>query len=164
MAIGGLVLTVIGLSFTYYNNRRQTRIYQESLEERVFVRLFASRTFAPTGPYKLNPKGLLGVEVVNLGMRPMYLKRIAARLENTDITFHEHDPLVNEPMKRLEPGEAGEYTAGWDFSEHPVESWSPSDKREDVMVEVETTEKRLSQKVRLDWVSISGELRDLQRK
>jgi hypothetical protein len=83
IAIFGSVLTIIGLIFTLFNYRWQTKTYQESLEERVFVRLFASLAFQPvdratwTQKWSLwNPKGLLGVEIVNLGMRPVFSRTL----------------------------------------------------------------------------------------
>jgi hypothetical protein len=59
-------------------------------------------------------------------------------------------------MKRLEPGEATDYTISWDFSAHPLLARSASEKREDMIIVVETTKKTLSQKAHLDWVTISG--------
>ena len=59
------------------------------------------------------PEGTLGVEAVNIGMRPLYLKSITAKIgPNNGVTFYEYNPLKsNSALVKLEPGEAANYTA-----------------------------------------------------
>ena len=155
----GILIGICGLLLTYYNNRWQKEVYEKSLEERIFVQLSAEYKFSslPSEQSKLSPQGELAVEVVNLGMQPMYLKKITAQVEGQTAFFYEHDPLnTKEAMRRLEPGEAASYKTDWRFGaqEAPLETLKP----QKAVVEVETTKKRFSQNVQTSSVTFVGSL------
>lgn len=68
-ALAAILLTAIGLPLTYRNQSLQTKMYQEGLEERILVRVDFEYTF------KIND-GVVGVDVVNAGMHPIYVKTV----------------------------------------------------------------------------------------
>jgi hypothetical protein len=142
----GIALSIVGLGLTYYNYRWQTAIYQENIAERILVRLSASRTVNDVESFSLDPKGEVGLEIVNIGLRPLYIKRVHMQIESRIFTFYEHDPAkTNEPMKLLGPSEAANYRMSWDFLEHPFTVGPESDsKEEDVQVQVGTSKKTFS--------------------
>jgi len=113
----GILIGLGGLVSTFFNNRWQRQVYEKSLEERIFVQLGGSYKFSSLVPAKepeKPPKVELGVEIVNLGLQPMYLKNIIAEVGDHRATFYEHDTLdTTEPMRRLEPGEAANYKIDW---------------------------------------------------
>jgi hypothetical protein len=139
----GIALSIVGLGLTYYNYRWQKEIYQENIAERILVRLGASRTFNDVESSSLDPKGEVGVEVVNIGLRPLYIKRAYMQIGNEIFDFYEHNPAKkNEPLKLLAPSEAANYRLSWDFLEHPLQEWPESNsKEENIQVQVETTKK-----------------------
>jgi hypothetical protein len=96
-ALAGIGLSIIGLVLTYRSYHWQQQVYQESLEERVLVRTMAWITLKMDKDYEgvvpTEPEGTLGVEVVNIGMRPLYLKSVTAKIGNSILTFYERDPL-----------------------------------------------------------------------
>jgi len=166
-AIAGIVLSIVGLVLAYRSYRWQERVYQESLEERILVRTMAwltikldrldrnDKNVAPT-----EPQGTLGVEVVNIGMRPLYLKSVSAQIGNSLVTFYERDPLKLSPtLVKLEPGEPANYTATLNFEEHHL---LDSKAREDVWIDVETSKKSFTQKARIDRVTVSSDLSPLE--
>ena len=65
-------------------------------------------------------------------------------------------------MRRLEPGEAADYTKDWQW---PLEDMEDAGKEKgkgiEETVEVETTKKRFTQPARLNRVTISGNVEDL---
>src|SRR5689334_7866590 len=130
---------MVGLGLTYHNYRWQREIYRENLAERILIRLDTSGTMN----YKsisFNPKGEVGVEVVNIGLRPVYIKRVDMRTGKQIFTFYQHDSLkTNESTKLLAPSEATNYSLSWNFPEHPLIDWGESDAKEDIEVQVETT-------------------------
>jgi len=152
----GIILSIVGLGLTYHNYRWQREIYQENLAERILIRLGASRTMNYKS-FSFNPKGEVGVEVVNIGLRPLYIKRVDMRTGNRIFTFYQHDPLkTNEPTKLLAPSDATNYSLSWNFSEHPLIDWRESDPKEDIEVEVETTTKTFSfPHQTMNWVYMS---------
>src|SRR5258708_2212281 len=88
----GILIGLSGLGLTFYNNQKQEKVYQESLEERVLIRTMAWVTLNVHKQYKgedpTEPEGTLGVEAVNIGMRPLYLKSITAKIgPNSFVTF-----------------------------------------------------------------------------
>ncbi len=133
----GIILSIVGLGLTYHNYRWQREIYQENLAERILIRLGASRTMNYKS-FSFNPKGEVGVEVVNIGLRPLYIKRVDMRTGNRIFTFYQHDPLKTN------------------VSEHPLIDWRESDPKEDIEVEVETTTKTFSfPHQTMNWVYMS---------
>jgi len=142
----GIVLSMLGFGLAYTNYRWQKEIYQENTAERILVRVGISRPVKDLGPFALNPNGEVTIEVVNIGLRSLYIKKVEIQIQNNIFTFYQHDPTkTREPMKLLEPSEAANYTLSWNFSEHPLMEWPESDsKKEDVQVEIETTKKMFS--------------------
>jgi hypothetical protein len=156
----GILIGLGGLSLTFYNNQKQERLYQESLEERVLVRTMAWVSIKTDGDYKtdlpMEPEGTLGVEAVNIGMRPLYLKSVTAKIgPHSVVPFYEYDPLKSKSaLVKLEPGEAADYTATVNFGEHHL--IGSSTEREDVWITVETTKKDFTQKAHIDRINISS--------
>jgi hypothetical protein len=104
----------------------------------------------------LEPDGTIGVEVVNIGIRPLFLKSVTTHLGDDMLTLYEHDPLKpNTTLVKLESGEAGNYTSGADFPKHHLMEESPM---QDLIVSVETTKKTFNIKTRIDRVTISGDI------
>lgn len=153
----GILIGVGGLLLTYYNNRWQKEAYDKSQEERIFVQLSAayhiSTILFPDEETKISPNGELAVEIVNLGMQPIYLKNINAQIEGRAVSFYQHDPLnIKDSMKRLEPGEAANYKVDWEFAEQeiPLKTLHPATG----VVEVETTKKRFSQSAQISRLTV----------
>jgi hypothetical protein len=143
----GIVLSILGFGLAYTNYRWQKEIYQENTAERILVRVGISRPVNDPEPFSLNPNGEMKIEVVNIGLRSLYIKKVEIRIENSIFTFYQHDDpkATSEPMKLLEPSEAANYTLSWNFSEHSLMEWPGTDsKKEDVQVQVETTKKTFS--------------------
>ena len=157
-ALAGIVLSVIGLVLTYRSNRWQEQVYQKSLEERILVRSMAWLTVnLDRDDAKTEPQGTLGVEVVNIGLRPLYLKSVSAHIGSSVLTFYERDLLEPSPtLVKLEPGEPANYTATWNFEVHHQLDSQKS--REDLWIEVETTKKRFTQNSRIDRINVSGDI------
>jgi hypothetical protein len=154
-ALAGIVLSVVGLVMMHFSNRWQKQVYQESLEERILIHTMAWRSFRDWRDTKQNPEGTLGVEVVNIGMRPLYLKSVTAKIGNSRLTFYEHDPLKsNSALVKLEPGEPANYTATLNFDKHHL--LDSAESREDVWIDVETSKKSLTQKAHIDRINVSS--------
>jgi hypothetical protein len=156
IAIIGTLVGITGLTLGYYNYRWQQTVYQESLEERVLVRLSVVGTLT----FPLNeqgvrvlheePKAKMLLEVTNIGLHPIYLKSATANFcppdpscPPADLIFYMHDPIEGkEPPRRLEPGEAANYKLDvvvsnfFDFPDH---------KKKTLWAVVDTTKKRFSQ-------------------
>jgi hypothetical protein len=162
----GILIGLGGLGLTFYSNQKQEKVYQESLEERVLIRTMAWVTLNVSKQYKdharTEPEGTLGVEAVNIGMRPLYLKSITAKIgPNSVVTFYEYDPLkANSALVKLEPGEAADYTAAVNFNVHHL--MGSADEREDVWITLETTKKDFTQKARIDRINVSSYLFPLE--
>lgn len=149
----GILIGVVGLVLNYFNNRWQQQVYAKSQEERVFVQLSAEYILLSE---KKPSQAQLGVtvEVVNLGMQPLYLKSVTGEFGDHGASFYKHDPLnAKEPMRRLEPGEAADYTTDW---ESVLENIGTKG-----VVEVETTKKRFTQPVHIDRVTVSADIVEL---
>jgi hypothetical protein len=155
-ALAGIAISIIGLVLTYRNNRWQKEVYQQSLEERVLVQLSAEyhvSSLLGQEETKLSPDGELAVEIVNLGMQPIYLKNISVQFEGRTASFYQHDPLnTKDSMKRIEPGEAANYKVDWEFAEQEIPLKTLH--TEMGVVEVETTKKRFSQSAQINRVSV----------
>jgi hypothetical protein len=175
IAVIGTALGLISLGLSYSTYRWQQSIYQESLQERILVRLSASGTFGAGTKPMLEPKGKLGAEVTNIGLRPIYLKSVTARNCPQDqscplgtVTFYERDPIEGkEPPRRLESGEAAYYVTDVNFSDYNsgkddawtktwAETWGNFGSK--MWVRVDTTTKSLSQEVHVSRVTFSGVL------
>jgi hypothetical protein len=94
--------------------------------------------------------------VANLGTQPIYLKSITVQVGEHSASFYKHNPLTtNEPMRRLEPGEAASYKVEWRFEGHGTPLVEDIDKgRGTGVVEVETTKKRFSQRAPISSVTV----------
>ena len=155
----GILIGLGGLVVSFYNSRWQKEVYEKSLEERIFVQLSAEYYVSSllSEETKLSPQGELAVEVVNLGMQPIYLKSITAQVGEHRASFYSHDPLTpNEPMRRLEPGEAASYKIEWRFGEQeaPLKDLN----QQKGVVEVETTKKRFSQSAQISRITVVDSL------
>lgn len=153
------LLGIVGLALSYSNYRWQQQVYAKSQEERVFVQLSAAYKLG--SGVQTNPtQAQLTVEVVNLGMQPMYLKSITGEVADHRASFHEHDPLnAKEPMRRLEPGEAADYVTDWQWPLEDVEDTGKEKGRGmEGTVEVETTKKRFTQSAYINRVTISADV------
>ena len=169
----GIFIALGGLALSYFVYGWQRQIYAESREERVFVQLNAEYTFLGSDiPGKTKPsQAQLTVEVVNLGMQPMYLKSVTGQVAGHQVFFYDHDLLdVKEPMRRLEPGEAADYTTDWESSLESTDATGGERSNDPLespratgVVLVETTKKWFSQPVRprLNRVTISGDVAEL---
>lgn len=167
-ALVAIVLTVIGLYFTHRTYKFQTKTYQEGLEERILVRLGFQRDVDTNG-------GVVGVEIVNIGTRPIYLKFVEVDVPNgceimnvkrdrdvlpdaCGLTVYDRNPTRpnDEPMKPSEPGEEKDYKTKWDFAKFPIEQWVENDSsREHLWVRVQTTKKGFRQHPIFSWAEIT---------
>ncbi|SRR6266404_7032685 len=166
-ALIAIFLTSISLCLAYYNYSWQTKTYKEGLEERILVRLGFSQTVKDTESFSLSAKGDVGVEVVNIGMHPIYLKQVEIEVPDRRIfSFYERDPIKSfykrdpikssVPAKSLEPGEATNYTLEWDFSTYPLQEWLKTGKlQENLWVQVDTTKKAFRQHPLFSWFVIT---------
>ena len=149
----GILIALGGLTATYFNNRWQRQVYEKSLEERIYVQLSAGYDFSVLRSKRTKdpPKGQLAIEVVNLGLQPMYLKSIAGTVAGQRVSFYYHDPLdAKEPMRRIEPGEAADYKIDWGSS---LEDMGIAKGKG--IIEVETTKKFFSQPVQVNRITVS---------
>jgi hypothetical protein len=114
----GVFLSIGGLVLSYYGYRWQKQTYEESLEERILVRLSSLRKPIGNAQSALDPKGKLICEVVNIGAHPIYLKEIIGDYKDQqDITLYKYDQTnTTEGPRKLEPGEAASYSADAVFS------------------------------------------------
>src|SRR6266446_3469503 len=73
-----ILLSGIGLYFNYTSNSWQKATYEQSQEDRVSVRVGIYRSAKYKGNDKLvpNPTGRVTAEIVNIGMRPLYIKSV----------------------------------------------------------------------------------------
>jgi hypothetical protein len=155
-ALAGIVLSIIGLVLTYRTNRWQERVYQESLEERIVVHGTAWVNLVKgKGGLKQESDGKLGVEVVNIGMHPIYIKTVVVKIGPVPLTFYEHDPLNPKlPLVKLEPGELATYTVGLDFASFP--QLSGPDAPEALDVDVETSKKVFASQANIDRITFAS--------
>lgn len=146
-------LALVGLWQNHNYSRWQQATYQESLRERIQVRV--SMSLREGEHLTLGSKGKLGIEVTNVGSHPIYLKSVTGSLSSPfdskqispTLTFYERDPIAGkEPPRRLEPDEAANFVLDVDFSEFPF--------RSEMWTRVETTTRRFVQQVELSWVTI----------
>ena len=168
VALVAIVLTVIGLYFTHRTYNFQTKTYQEGLEERILVRLGLDRDIEKSDGY-------IAVQVVNIGIRPIYIKAVRIDMPNgCDLMHVKRDPdipsdscglgvygsfpnaLNPQPVKPLEPGDETDYSAPWDFSKHPIHDWiMDTVDREHLWAEVVTTKKVFHQHPIFSWYTMS---------
>lgn len=143
-------LGVLGFFLALCSLGWQIYTYRESHEERILARLYASRAVInKTGGW--DPKGEVAVEVVNIGLGPLYLKRVVIQSENDERSFvfyNADETKGNESPKLLQPRESAKFSQEWDFSEHPLREWRegllPAGRKEDVTLVVWTTKKFFS--------------------
>lgn len=154
----GAILSTVGIIVSILGLRWQRKIHQENTAERILVHLDAVMTET-----SYPAPGEVRMEVVNIGLRPLFIKRADMRMRGHPghtFTFYEHDPAkINEPMKSLEPSEAITYSLSWDFKwwEEAVRTlvvnpqmahiaWlkAPNLGMEDIEVQVQTTKKTFS--------------------
>ncbi|MDE3135822.1 MAG: hypothetical protein KGL59_04575 [Acidobacteriota bacterium] len=108
------VLGVFGFFISLFNLYFAYDWHQQAVEDRIFVRLAAERNSSSTGT--------LDAEVVNIGMRSIYIQEVVLEGGKRPRYFFEHDNATgaNEPMTPLEPGQADDLKLFWDFSQNPV--------------------------------------------
>jgi hypothetical protein len=161
MALIGLLVGLAGFSLSCYSYLWQKHTYQENQEERILIRLntwhtFRNPQFKIVGielPLLFDPGGKLGIEVVNIGMRPMYLKKVHGQLERQPYSFYDYDPLKPDAtLRKLEAGEPVNYTVDVDFSQ-PINK-NLEERTLDILVE--TTKKTFEQKARVSSSLVSG--------
>lgn len=126
-ALLAIALTGVGLYFTQRTYSWQARTYQEGLEERILVRLSFSRDIDSN-------QGDVDVEVVNIGMHPIFIRYIEMQPPNCKgacgLPIYDHSRLTpNEHIKSLDPGDVESYTTKWDFSKFPLQEWVLESKR-----------------------------------
>jgi hypothetical protein len=167
IALFAIVLTIVSLYFTHRTYKWQTK---ESLEEKILLR--AGFKYAVE-----KHSGAVSVDVVNIGMHPIYLESIElevpcelmteapqtlggcdqCKLEGCAVALFSRDPThSNEPMKALEPWNEATFTKeSWDFAKYPLQEWVKTKKFEDELwVDVGTTKKRFRQHPFSSWYQI----------
>jgi hypothetical protein len=110
----GILLAVAGFMLSIYNYRWQKRTYDESLEERVLVRPIHRTVRSEPLPSSYDE---ILVEVVNIGLRPVFIKKVKGRVYGVDFVMFSSEPVVGapenfhtpDPLKKLEPGEGANY-------------------------------------------------------
>lgn len=142
--IGTLVsvsVGVVGLLLTVHWHRQE-------IEDKILVRVgaFQKSYYPPNSTMpKFRPKGKLDVEVVNIGMRPIYIQDVEIRMGDTDFVFYQYGPAATIPSDAMKPplapGQPTEYEIDWDFSEDSLGSMWREIKKNDLWVHVETTRK-----------------------
>jgi len=156
IAIG---LTIISLYFTNRTYSWQKTVYEESLDEKILVRF---------GFKNVDNKGDIGLEVVNIGMHPIYIKSVEIQIPNGCevvgvhhafgdecwITIYDHK---NESLKPLEPGDAANYTKNWNYANSSIQNWIQYENaRERLWVSVRTTKKNFRQHPVFSWATIGN--------
>lgn len=103
----GFLLSLSSAYFAYH-------WHQQALEERILVRLDAIR--------RPNSRGTLVAEVVNLGLRPIYIEKVVLVTAGKPNSFFVYSNLIGAiaPVKSLEPGQADDFSMFWNFSQSPV--------------------------------------------
>lgn len=163
-ALFAIVLTGIGLYFTQRTYSWQARTYEESLGERILVRLGFNQAWELERFFQ-GSEGDIGVEVVNIGMHPIYVKYVEIQVpsacktngvktgpdvvpDGCRLPIYDHRRAIpDEHLKPLEPGEATDYTTKWDFSKFPLQEWLIGPNGQGgLWVEVETTKKSFRQR------------------
>ena len=160
LALLAIALTVISLYFTRLTYEWQTK---ESLEERILTRLGYQQNVEIS-------EGEVAIEIVNIGMRPIYVRYVEIRFPNScalmNVKRDENTPSdacgvdvyqgdhtnSKESVKALEPGEAKNYTTKWDFAKFPIDQWARQS--EGLWVYVETTRKVFQQHPVFSWFEI----------
>jgi hypothetical protein len=144
VAVIGSAIGIAGLGLSYYNYRWQQVVYRESQAEMVFTQLSATRTWLENN--RFSSDGELRIEITNIGLHPLYLKRAGIQIGRRLFDFYEYKPgSANEALKILQPSESTNFSLSWDFSEHPIEEWLDSEgKYEDLELTIETTKRVFS--------------------
>jgi hypothetical protein len=163
LGVLGFVLSVVSLGW-------QVHVHEESLTEKALVRFSISflnddkeiRSVAKTAKHRadveLDPASLnkneLSAEVVNIGQRPLFVKRVRLIVpcpetgDSDSITFQ---PANGSHPDALEPGAATIYKAGpWNLSDHPL-----FDPTERFCVTVESNKGFVNQTNEISYVTFS---------
>lgn len=111
--VAALILSIISLCLTVYWHRQE-------FEDRVIVRVGAVRD--QYKDHSESPQGNLYAQVVNIGARPIYIRKVELMIGKGGIPFFSEDDLAgaNGELKRLAPGEEADFKMSWDFSQYPV--------------------------------------------
>jgi hypothetical protein len=162
-----IVLTIVSLYFTHRTYNWQTK---ESFEENILLRAGFK--------YLVEKKnGDVSVNVVNIGMHPIYVESVQievpctsmkvpqtlggcqeCKLESCAIPLYSRDPThSNKHMEPLESGNEETYTIeSWDFVKYPLHEWVKNNKLQDELwVDVDTTKKRFRQHPFSAWYQIT---------
>jgi len=110
----GILFALLGFILSTYTYRWQKKTYLESIEERVLVRP-VHRTIHAAGIPTAYDEIL--VEVVNIGMRPVFVKKVTGKVYGLDVVLFNSELAAGAPenfytpppLKKLEPGEGTDY-------------------------------------------------------
>lgn len=124
-AIAGVILGLVSLLLT-------VRWHQQSLAEKILVRLNVAYSMAKNGGRGYDPTGSVNIAVINIGMRPIYLQQVQLQYSDQIASV----PLLpGESTKPLAPGQPAKFTIPWNLAKYPFRG--PG--RDDVWVHVQTT-------------------------
>src|SRR5215470_6841048 len=130
----GLLVAGSGLFWQWW-------VHEDSLKELVLTRVTMKRTWKGE---KMEPIGILQIEVVNMGQHPIFVKKVAAGIregsEPFTIPATPTKPALQDESLALEPAKNGYYwISDWDLVRHPLSSSQDPHKWESFSVSVETT-------------------------
>jgi hypothetical protein len=108
-----LAISAISLCLGFYWHRQE-------VEDRVLVRIGAVRNHYKGGTE--SPEGNLYAQVVNIGARPIFVRRVELVIGNGRTIFFGGDNLTgaNGELRRLAPGEEADFKTGWDPLQSPL--------------------------------------------
>ena len=110
VAASGLLLALFSWYLTYH-------WHQQSVEDRIVLRLNATTRGA-------NSLGTLDAEIVNIGMRPIYIEKVELLMKEGEggQFFSEGNSGIEAgtSVTTLEPGQAGHFELPWDFTHTPL--------------------------------------------
>jgi hypothetical protein len=111
--VAAVILSLLSLWLTIYWHRQE-------VEDRVLVRVGVVRS--QYKDHSESPEGYLSAQVVNIGARPIYIRKVELMIGNGGIPFFSEDDLAGASgaLKLLAPGEEANFKMPWDFSQHPV--------------------------------------------
>ena len=155
--IVGILTASVGLTFTFINNRWQKQVYEKSQEERIFVQVSAGLVSRlDKQKIKISPQGKLGVEIVNFGAQPMYIRSVDARIGNETAVLYQHDSLKPEQsLPRLDPGQSVSYATDWTFADREI-ALADLQQSPTATVNVETTKKKFAQPAKVNNITINS--------
>ncbi len=111
--LAAVILSLVSLGLTFYWHRQE-------VEDRVLVRLGA--VLDEYKDQSIYHEGSLYASVINIGARPIYVRKVELMTGNGGFPFYFEDDLAggNGALKFLPPGEQVDFKMRWDFSMYPV--------------------------------------------